>query len=399
MKKKLFFNSILLFLIVSCVTDEELNPMEADLGSVQKTSLASNSSETTEIVSETSDSENTQNFDRQAMLTFWSDQIIIPAYNRLYEDLALLKAAIVDFNQDPDQDKMEVVRSKWFEAYTTWQHVEMFNVGKAEEIYFSSHMNIYPVNVERVTANINSGVYDLENPNNYAAQGFPTLDYLLYGIGPNEGEIIEQFRNSEGKYSNYLLAVIDQMIFKTTQVVEDWVNFRDEFVQSVENTATSSINKLTNDFIFYFEKGLRANKFGIPAGVFSVNELPDRVEGYYSRSFSKSLALESLQAVKNFFIGNAFETESETGTSFQAYLQFLNAEQQGVKLEDEILNNLDQAIEKVNELDTDFVSQINTDNFAMLVTFDQIQEVVILFKVDMLQVFNINVDYADADGD
>jgi hypothetical protein len=399
MKKKLFFNSILLFLIVSCVTDEELNPMEADLGSVQKTSLASNSSETTEIVSETSDSENTQNFDRQAMLTFWSDQIIIPAYNRLYEDLALLKAAIVDFNQDPDQDKMEVVRSKWFEAYTTWQHVEMFNVGKAEEIYFSSHMNIYPVNVERVTANINSGVYDLENPNNYAAQGFPTLDYLLYGIGPNEGEIIEQFRNSEGKYSNYLLAVIDQMIFKTTQVVEDWVNFRDEFVQSVENTATSSINKLTNDFIFYFEKGLRANKFGIPAGVFSVNELPDRVEGYYSRSFSKSLALESLQAVKNFFIGNAFETESETGISFQAYLQFLNAEQQGVKLEDEILNNLDQAIEKVNELDTDFVSQINTDNFAMLVTFDQIQEVVILFKVDMLQVFNINVDYADADGD
>ena len=265
MKKKLFFNSILLFLIVSCVTDEELNPMEADLGSVQKTSLASNSSETTEIVSETSDSENTQNFDRQAMLTFWSDQIIIPAYNRLYEDLALLKAAIVDFNQDPDQDKMEVVRSKWFEAYTTWQHVEMFNVGKAEEIYFSSHMNIYPVNVERVTANINSGVYDLENPNNYAAQGFPTLDYLLYGIGSNEGEIIEQFRNSEGKYSNYLLAVIDQMIFKTTQVVEDWVNFRDEFVQSVENTATSSINKLTNDFIFYFEKGLRANKFGIPA--------------------------------------------------------------------------------------------------------------------------------------
>lgn len=399
MKKKLFFNSILLFLIVSCVTDEELNPMEADLGSVQKTSLASNSSETTEIVSETSDSENTQNFDRQAMLTFWSDQIIIPAYNRLYEDLALLKAAIVDFNQDPDQDKMEVVRSKWFEAYTTWQHVEMFNVGKAEEIYFSSHMNIYPVNVERVTANINSGVYDLENPNNYAAQGFPTLDYLLYGIGSNEGEIIEQFRNSEGKYSNYLLAVIDQMIFKTTQVVEDWVNFRDEFVQSVENTATSSINKLTNDFIFYFEKGLRANKFGIPAGVFSVNELPDRVEGYYSRSFSKSLALESLQAVKNFFIGNAFETESETGISFQAYLQFLNAEQQGVKLEDEILNNLDQAIEKVNELDTDFVSQINTDNFAMLVTFDQIQEVVILFKVDMLQVFNINVDYADADGD
>ena len=26
---------------------------------------------------------------------------------------------------------------------------------------------------------------------------------------------------------------------------------------------------LTNDFIFYYEKGFRANKLGIPAGIFS----------------------------------------------------------------------------------------------------------------------------------
>ena len=35
----------------------------------------------------------------------------------------------------------------------------------------------------------------------------------------------------------------------------------------------------------------------------------------------------------------------------------------------------------------------------MLLTYDRIQSVVILLKVDMLQVLNVNVDYADADGD
>jgi hypothetical protein len=35
----------------------------------------------------------------------------------------------------------------------------------------------------------------------------------------------------------------------------------------------------------------------------------------------------------------------------------------------------------------------------MLLTFDRIQSVVILLKVDMLQTLNINVDYVDADGD
>jgi hypothetical protein len=32
-------------------------------------------------------------------------------------------------------------------------------------------------------------------------------------------------------------------------------------------------------------------------------------------------------------------------------------------------------------------------------TYDDIQATVVLLKVDMLQVLNINVDYADADGD
>ena len=46
-----------------------------------------------------------------------------------------------------------------------------------------------------------------------------------------------------------------------------------------------------------------------------------------------------------------------------------------------------------------FISQINSDNSKMLLTYDAIQAVVVLLKVDMLQAFSINVDYQDADGD
>lgn len=68
-------------------------------------------------------------------------------------------------------------------------------------------------------------------------------------------------------------------------------------------------------------------------------------------------------------------------------------------LSDLILSKLDTAISSVTELSDDFTSQINTDNNTMLLTFDRIQSVVILLKVDMLQTLNINVDYVDADGD
>jgi len=68
-------------------------------------------------------------------------------------------------------------------------------------------------------------------------------------------------------------------------------------------------------------------------------------------------------------------------------------------LSDLILSKLDTAISSVTELNDDFASQITTDNNTMLLTYDRIQSVVILLKVDMLQVLNVNVDYADADGD
>ena len=222
---------------------------------------------------------------------------------------------------------------------------------------------------------------------------------MLYGIGINDDEILEKYQVVDSNHYKYLIDLIDKMISKSTIVYEDWQTFRDEFVASSENTATSSINKLSNDFIYYFEKGLRANKFGIPAGVFSVNKLPNKVEGYYSRSFSKVLALESLDAVKNFFVGNAFENESLIGKSFQAYLSHLNTDANNVGLGDDILSKLALAVEKVNELSDSFVTQINNDNTAMLITYDSIQAVVVLLKVDMLQTLNINVDYADADGD
>ena len=244
----------------------------------------------------------TLGFDRSAMLVFWADNFIMPAYKKLKDDLSVLKESIASFNEEPLQANFEIVREKWLSAYKTWQHVEMFNIGKAEEIYLSSFMNIYPVNEDRITSNINSGVYDLENPNNYASQGFPALDYLLFGLGENDAEILEKYQPSDNNYSKYLFSVINKMEAKTNTVSNDWDSYRDTFVVSTENTATSSINKLTNDFIFYFEKGLRTNKFGIPAGVFSTDELPSKVEGYYSKLYSKTLALESLYAVKNFFI-------------------------------------------------------------------------------------------------
>jgi len=360
MIKKIFsFTSILIFLIFSCSSDNDDSSSEVW---VQKSE----------------------------MLTNWADNFIIPSHSTLLDNLVYLEGAGNSFTNLPNQQNLDSLRTVFINAYMSWQYVEMFDIGPAEESYYKSKMNIYPTTVSRIEINIQNENTDFNNSNNYSAQGFPALDYLLYGIETSDELIISKY-NTDSKYLSYLSEVINQMLQNTYPIIEEWGPYRNTFVNSVENTATSSVNKMTNDFIYYYEKGFRANKFGIPAGVFSGSALPEKVEGYYNKNISKQLALEAFQAIKTFYIGNG-------GVSLSQYIDDVSSDGYA-DLSTDILDQFDIAESLINGLDNNFYNQIITDNNKVLETYDAIQQGTILLKTDMLSVLQIATDYVDADGD
>ena len=394
--RKTLFILLILTIYFSCSTDE-LN--ESEPAVIKPTSSNNNNSTTPNTNS--NNSSTSSSFDREAMLVFWADSIIIPAQQKFQTDLVTLSNSISEFSSNSSQASLALVRETWFNAYKSWQHIEMFNIGKAEEINYGVRMNVYPVDTERVEANISSSESDIENPNDYAAQGFPTIDYLLYGIGSNDLEILEKYTSENSKYLAYLLVLSNKMTELTDSIILDWnSSYRDSFVASIDNTATSSINKLTNDFIYYYEKGFRTNKIGIPAGVFSGSTLLDRVEAYYRRDVSKILAIEAIISVSDFFNGISFNgNTSSTGISFKDYIEFLETSKNDTPLGQLIIDQLESAKTSINNLNDDFTIQLENNKLDMLITYDVIQVAVVLLKVDMLQALNINVDYIDADGD
>ncbi|BAO74286.1 imelysin family protein [Winogradskyella sp. PG-2] len=339
-------------------------------------------------------------FDRTAMLTNWADNIIVPIYQDLNTKLTDLVAQKDAFISTPNQSNLDALRSSWYSAYQVWQSAEMFNIGRAEEINFAFQMNIYPTNVNDIQNNIQSQNYDLANVNNNDAVGFPALDYMLYGLSNNDNDILNFYTidADTSKYLAYLSDLVDQMKALSLDVNSSWSTYRQTFIDNSNNTATGSINKLVNDFMFYYEKGLRANKIGIPAGNFSTTPLPDKVEGFYRSDISKALATEALTAVKDFFNGSSYNNSS-SGEGLASYLDYLNSIKNAEDLSVLINNQFNTAQSKINTLDNSFTDQINTDNTKMTEAYDALQMAVVLLKVDMLQALNISVDYVDADGD
>jgi hypothetical protein len=334
-----------------------------------------------------------EGFNRGALLENLADNIIIPAYQDLSSDLEALTASKNTFTDTPNQANLETLRNAWLEAYTTWQHVELFNIGEAERILYSFQMNVYPTSVEDIEKNVSSGDYNLESANNNDAVGFPALDYLLYGVAENDAAIVDVY--SSENYRTYLSDLVDQMEALTSGILKDWTSsYRNTFVSQTGNTATSALNQFTNDYIFYYEKKLRANKIGIPAGKFSGTPLPNTVEGFYSRIYSKRLALEGMQSVINVFNGTGYNTNVD-GVSFKTYLEELNR----TDVSSTILERYDNGVIALETLSDDFVNQINSNNVAMTQALDVLQLAVVSIKVDMLSAFDIKVDFVDADGD
>ena len=387
-------------IIFSCSdssTDDSPAMNESLSNQTSNNSSNSNNNNDQSNSNQNSNNDSQTSYDRSKMLEFTVEKIIIPAFDDLEAKLNELKGSYIKFNSDMTNNNLDDLRNKWLLSYKAWQHVEMYDIGKAMEDYYAFKGNVYPVDTVRVKINIEKGEYDLNNPNNYDAQGFPTMDYLLYGLDKEMPKVIDHFKNDQ-KISNYLGKIIDELISTTSSVNSHWKSTKGEFIKSIENSATSNLNMLINDFIFYYEKRFRANKFGIPGGVFSSSALPDRVEGFYSKIYSKELAQEAFTSIKNFFNGTSHENKDVIGTGVKSYLDFLDSNKTKL-LSDDINKQFTIAENSISELNDNFNLQVKDGLIKLLTTYDDIQKAVVLLKVDMLQILNINVDYVDADGD
>lgn len=340
-------------------------------------------------------------FDRAALLKNWADNIIIPSYENFALHTADLQAKTEAFVQDPSEASLADLRTSYEEAYVQYQTVALFGMGRAESVNYRMFLNTYPVDEPTVQEKIGTGSYNLELPTSYDEQGFPALDLLINGLAEDNAGTVDFYttHSNASAYRDYLETVSFRINILTQQVLSDWQNsFRDEFVSNTASSTTGSVDRFTNDYVMYYEKHLRSGKIGIPAGVFTGNPMPQNVEARYSDGLSKTLYLKALGTVQDFFNGKHFD-RNETGPSYKQYLDHLNTIKNSTDLSG-LINSQFAAIEQqATNLNDDFVEQIQTDNSVMLEAFDELQQNVVLLKLDMLQALSINVDYVDTDGD
>jgi predicted lipoprotein len=342
--------------------------------------------------------------DRKALLSNLSNQIIVPAYAdfKIKLDNMLVKADA--FTANPNATTLVAFRNSWQEAYINWQNVELFDFGPAQTFALRAHFNIYPTSVANIETNIANGNVNLELPASYAAQGFPAIDYLINGIGNNDTEILAAYTTAAdaNKKINYLKRITIQMNTVFTQVNNAWKgDFADTFKSKTAIDAGSSTSTLINGYILNFERYIRSGKIGIPAGTMTPgNTFPNKVEAFYTKNLSLTLAKSAQTATYNLFLGKSYSNKTP-GYSIKNYLDALNVRDasSGKLLSELIVQQFDVIDSRLNNLQNNLFSEVNTNNSRMVDTYNEMQKLVRLLKVDMTSAMSVTITYTDNDGD
>lgn len=336
------------------------------------------------------------------LLQHTGEQYFVPKYVDYAEETASLHDVAEDFTNNPTTGKLEDLRETFLNTYIKWQSTGIGDFGPATNIQLLSATNSYPTDTSIVNENIETGDYNLNSPTSTKAVGLPALDFLLYGMEKSDEEIVTLFTTDEHATArqDYLTALTERLNSTAETVASDWDpsegDYLDVYVSNTGSDAGSSLTQMTNAFIRYYESHIRNGKVAVPVGRRSADPLPERVESLYGEH-SVVLLKESVQGIKDYFMGMSADGTTD-GFGLYDHLMTLNTDLAKTTAND-IKDQLDVILEDLEKYNNPLNEEIETNQSQVDETFVKLQQLIPLFKVDMVSALGISITYEDNDGD
>jgi len=293
-------------------------------------------------------------------------------------------------NNSISQNQIQELRAQLKKTWKSWQNASTYEFGAVAPFSLKSNLNIYRTDTAKIEQSKRDKNYDFAQLSLKDAKGFPALDYLL---NMAEESVTVTIFSSDSARRVYLERVVNDLTSRIKEVRTSWENDRANFESNKGTDVGSSTGMLVNALNLHFEKYFRNNKIGIPLGVRS-SGIPqtDFVEAFYA-SYSLELAKENFTALKNFYYG--IDATNVNGFGLEDYLIALDAADLNQRIKDQITN-----IEiKLNDLSDPLALQIANDANKVQEAYNEIQKLIILWKVDMPSRMGILITFQDNDGD
>lgn len=342
-------------------------------------------------------------FDKAAMLSNYSDNIIIPAYTNFKQSIDSLDINTDAFVKNASISNLEALQSVFINAYIRFQAISTFEFGPADAELLRASVDIFPCDTTKINSKIAAGNFDLSSISDIDVKGFPALDFLLFNSKQNKELILSRFTTATNAVNakQYLHTLVSELKHKSDVINNGWSsaggNYSSIFKNNLGNSVGSSLGLLVNQFNYNFEN-LKNARLGIPLGKKSLGVIyPTKVEAYYSAK-SITLILEQIKSIEDVYLGR--DAKGNDGLGLDDYLAALNAQHSSGPLNEVIKNEIKLIKQELTKFQGGNLSEIIVADPAQLETaYQHIFQLTVLIKVDMPSAFGVMITYEDNDGD
>lgn len=314
-----------------------------------------------------------------ALLSNQVEGVILPTMVAYQNKLDAFETRVDSFKLQANATNLSLLRVAYREAYLAYQAAAVHNYFANANQALVVTSNLYPIDTALLEMLVSNKSYNFTTKAQERANGFPAIDFMLYG----SSDALTYFNANR---LDFLSELVKSMKQKAALIVSLWSgNLRSNFVENGGVSLGSSISIQLNESIAYYEDHIRENKVGIPIGRLGPNDSPiaadpTKIEAYYqslydgNENFTLALLKASIEEMEDLYLG-------EDG---QGYDDLLIAREQA-SVDTDIKAKFQSIYSKI-----DSRNSISGDESL----YQNIQELVTLYKSDLLPVLNVQ----DADG-
>jgi len=333
-------------------------------------------------------------YDQTELLTNIADQIIIPSFDQFKSQSFILSESLKDLKSGINPSQLIKVQGHFESAYIAFQHCAQFSFGPAENISFRANINNFPLNIQEFEETLQNGNFNFNTPSRYD-KGFPALDYLLFGVDTTITLILDTL-GKDSRLLDFAIAIAEDMNTKAELVHSDWTNYRASFITNQGTDAGSSLSQLVNGLNQNFEITKR-DRIGIPSGELTLNfPNPDKVEAPHSQ-ISNLLAIASLKASQNLFLGKGFI--GPEGEGLDDVLDHVDAKKGDDLLSILISQLYDNIINQLRRFNNSLKVESVINTSAVVDVFQTCSRQVVQTKTDLTSEMCISITYVDSPSD
>lgn len=335
---------------------------------------------------------NSNDFNVAALLTDVTNNNILVAVNNFNREAETLHAAVETYLANINEDDLVQLRTQWRTAALSYARTYAFNIGEVRSRFFQQALYNWPT-LPNAIENfiINNDEINAELVATFSPQ-VKTLSALEYFLFRDDVVTTNQMFETSENRRNYLMFTAVELRERANMLLDVWQasgeNYANTFVNSDETGIDNSFNLLYNGLFNLIDTG-KVTKVGKPAGLEnSQNTNPELAQAYFSESSLDILRanIESVEAV--YFASEGVDI------SDYVFLIIRNDE-----LNTAIQTKINEIYAAIDAIPVSLFEAITTNPNEVGVLHEKLEELGILFSVDVRSVLSIIITSTDNDGD